>query len=71
LDPPQLTTVDLNPTQVTILGKESTATQSWEEPQELTPMAMLAIIREEQRIQMDQILSSLNRINTWATGHDE
>jgi hypothetical protein len=70
-DPPQLTTVNLNLTQVTILGKEPTATQSREEPQELTPIAMLAIIREEQRIQMDRILSSLDWINTWATGHDE
>jgi hypothetical protein len=49
-DPTQPTTVDLNPTQVTILGKGPTATQLREEPQELTPIAMLAIIREEQRI---------------------
>jgi hypothetical protein len=70
-NPPQFTTIDLNPTQVTILGKEPIVTQSWEEPQELTPMAMLAIIREEQRIQMDCILSSLNWIDTQAIGHDE
>jgi hypothetical protein len=63
-DPPQSTTIDLNLTQVTILGKGPTATQSREEPQKLTPMAMLAIIREEQRIQIDRILSSLNQINT-------
>jgi hypothetical protein len=50
LDPTQLTTIDLNPTQVTILGKGPTVTQLQEEPQELTPIAMLAIIREEQRI---------------------
>jgi hypothetical protein len=72
-DTPQLwsTAIDLNLTQVTILGKGTTATQLQEEPQELTPMAMLAIIREEQRIQMDRILSSLDQINTQATGHDE
>jgi hypothetical protein len=71
LDPPQLTTINLNPTQITILGKGPTVPQSQEEPQELTPMAMLAIIREEQRIQMDRILSSLNWIDTRATGHNE
>jgi hypothetical protein len=70
-DPPQSTTIDLNPTQVTILGKGPIVTQSWEEPQELTPMAMLAIIREEQRIQMDCILSSLDWIDIQAIGHDE
>jgi predicted nucleic acid-binding Zn-ribbon protein len=43
----------------------------WEEPQELTPMAMFAIIWEEQRIQIDHMLSSLNRIDNWATEHDE
>jgi hypothetical protein len=59
-DSPQLTTIDITPTQVAILGKGPTVTQLWEEPQELTPMAMFAIIREEQRIQMDHILSSLN-----------
>jgi hypothetical protein len=70
-DPPQLTTIDLNLTQVAILGKGPTATQSQEEPQELTPMAILTIIREEQRIQMDHILSSLDRIDTQAIGYDE
>jgi hypothetical protein len=34
-------------------------------------MAMFAIIREEQRIQMDRILSSLDRIDNRVTGHDE
>jgi hypothetical protein len=59
-NPPQSTTIDLTLTQVAIFGKGPTATQSQEEPQKLTPMAMFAIIREEQRIQMDRILSSLN-----------
>jgi hypothetical protein len=71
LDPQQSTTINKTPTQVAILEKGPTATQSREEPQELTPMAMFTIIREEQRIQMDRILSSLKQINNWATGHDE
>jgi hypothetical protein len=70
-DPQQSTTVNKTPTQVAILGKGLTAIQSWEEPQELTPMAMFAIIREEQRIQIDCILSSLEQIDNQATGHDE
>jgi hypothetical protein len=63
LDPQQSTTIDKTLTQVAILGKGPIATQSREEPQELTPMAMFAIIREEQRIQMDRILSSLEQID--------
>jgi hypothetical protein len=70
-DPQQSTTVNKTPTQVAILGKGPIVTQSREEPQELTPMAMFTIIREEQRIQMDHILSSLKRIDNRATGHNE
>jgi hypothetical protein len=71
LDPQQLTTIDKTPTQVAILGKGPTATQSREEPQELTSMAIFTIIREEQRIQIDHILSSLKQIDNRATEHDE